>query len=298
MGANIRKTGTTVLKLVLSAVLLYFVYTKINLAEIKSVLGSSRPGYLFLALLLFIGSKILAAFRLNLYLSTLGIRLAHVANLKLYALGMFYNLFLPGGIGGDAYKGYRITKAFDRPLKKVVSVLVLDRLNGLLALFLLACLLLYGLQLSALRGFDGPALLLVPLAVGVFWVLARRFFSYTMVVFWKSLGYSLGVQLAQLASVYFILMALSIATDHGSYLLVFLASSIVSVLPLTLGGIGSREVTFYYGAELLGLEETRSIAISVTFFLITALVSLTGILYHFKKTQLNDTTIENHKITP
>lgn len=281
-----RKTGTTVLKLVLSAVLLYFVYTKINLTEIKTVLGNSRPGYLFLALLLFIGSKLLAAFRLNLYFKTLGIRLSHSSNLKLYALGMFYNLFLPGGIGGDAYKGYRIKKAFGTPIKNVLSVLVLDRLSGLLALFLLACLLLYALQLSALEGYDWLALLLVPVSIGVFWMLGRRFFPYTLSIFWRSLSYSLGVQLAQLACVLSILMALSIEADQGAYLLVFLVSSIVSVLPLTLGGIGSREVTFYYGAEFLRLQETRSIAISITFFLITALVSLMGIIYHFKQIDL------------
>jgi glycosyltransferase 2 family protein len=282
-----RKTGTTVLKLVLSAVLLYFVYTKINLMEIKTVLGSSRPGYLFIALLLFIGSKLLAAFRLNLYFKTLGIRLLHSSNLKLYALGMFYNLFLPGGIGGDAYKGYRIKKAFGTPIKKVLSVLVLDRLSGLLALFLLACLLLYALQLSALEGYDWLALLLVPVSIGFFWMLGRRFFPYTLSIFWRSLSYSLGRSIgATSACVLCILMALSTEADQGAYLLVFLVSSIVSVLPLTLGGIGSREVTFYYGAELLRLQETRSIAISITFFLITALVSLMGIIYHFKQIDL------------
>lgn len=293
-----RKTGTTVLKLVLSAVLLYFVYTKINLTEIKTVLGSSRPGYLFLALLLFIGSKLLAAFRLNLYFKTLGIRLLQSSNLKLYALGMFYNLFLPGGIGGDAYKGYRIKKAFGTPVKKVLSVLVLDRLSGLLALFLLACLLLYALQLSALEGYDWLALLLVPVSIGFFWMLGRRFFPYTLSIFWRSLSYSLGVQVAQLLCVQCILMALSIEADQGAYLLVFLVSSIVSVLPLTLGGIGSREVTFYYGAEFLRLQETRSIAISITFFLITALVSLMGIIYHFKQIDLLLDSGENSEGNP
>jgi hypothetical protein len=60
----------------------------------------------------------------------------------------------------------------------------------------------------------------------------------------------------------------------------------VSVLPLTIGGIGSREVTFFYGATLLALEENTSIGISMVFFLITAFVSLAGIVYHFKKIKL------------
>jgi len=94
------------------------------------------------------------------------------------------------------------------------------------------------------------------------------------------------VQLAQLVSVLFILNSLSVSLDTIEYLFVFLVSSIVSVIPLTIGGIGSREVTFLYGAEWLGLDASTSIGISFTFFLITALTSVFGVIYHFKKPKL------------
>jgi uncharacterized membrane protein YbhN (UPF0104 family) len=210
---------------------------------------------------------------------------------------MFYNLFLPGGIGGDAYKGYRIKKDFGAPVRKVLSVLVLDRLSGLLILFVLACLMLFGLRLEMLEKYNALILFFVPISIMFFFIMTRRFFAYTLPVFWKSIGYSIGVQLAQLVCVFFILKALKIDDDILSYLLIFLASSIVSVLPLTLGGIGSREVTFYYGAELLQLQEARSIAISVTFFLITALISLMGIVYHFKKIALKDPKDDIKEVT-
>ena len=105
-------------------------------------------------------------------------------------------------------------------------------------------------------------------------------------IFWKSLGYSALVQLAQLISILFILKALHIEAHTIAYLFIFLISSIVSVVPLTLGGIGSREVTFFYGALWLGLDENTSVSISMIFFLITAIVSLLGIIYHFKKINL------------
>jgi uncharacterized membrane protein YbhN (UPF0104 family) len=105
-------------------------------------------------------------------------------------------------------------------------------------------------------------------------------------IFWTSLGYSAMVQLAQLISVWFILMALGVTDSVLEYLLVFLISSIVAVLPITIGGIGSRELVFYYGARWLGLQEDTSIGISMTFFLITALVSLAGMIYHFRKPEL------------
>ncbi len=288
--ANTRKGITTALKLLISAILIYFVCTKINIDEIGNTLEKSKPTYLVIALFFFLVSKILAAFRLNGYFHQLDVRLTHKSNLRLYFLGMFYNLFLPGGIGGDAYKGYLIKKSFEVPTKRVVSVLILDRLSGLLLLFVYACVLFYVLQNPVLAGVKYLFILGIPLAVLVFWVLNKRFFNYVFPVFWSALGYSALVQLAQLISVWFIMMALGIEEDKVVYLVIFLVSSIVSVLPLTIGGIGSREVTFFYGASLLGLDETISVGISVVFFLITAVVSLIGIWYHFKKVELETTS--------
>jgi uncharacterized membrane protein YbhN (UPF0104 family) len=102
-------------------------------------------------------------------------------------------------------------------------------------------------------------------------------------VFWKTSSLSALVQLAQLGSVYAILMSLGIHVSTAEYLFIFLISSIVSVIPMTIGGIGSRELVFLYGALWLGLQEDRSVGISMVFFLITALVSLGGIWYHFRK---------------
>jgi hypothetical protein len=66
-------------------------------------------------------------------------------------------------------------------------------------------------------------------------------------------------------------------------LVVFLISSVAAVLPLTIGGMGSREITFYYGSQWLGLDQTISLGVSLLFFGITALVSLTGIYFHIRK---------------
>lgn len=285
------KTITTVLKLVVSGLLIYFIASKIDVNEIANTLKTSNPIYLFLALVFFIVSKVLAAFRLNLYFHQLNILLTHASNLKLYFLGMFYNLFLPGGIGGDAYKGYAIKKKFDVGTKKVVTVLVLDRLSGLLLLFLYACSLLLFVEHETMMALKPFFLIGIPLSVFVFWLLNKRFFPYVRTVFWKSLAYSALVQLAQLISVWCILKSLGIELHQIAYLVIFLISSIVSVIPLTIGGIGSREATFFYGASLLGLDENISVGISVIFFLITALVSLSGLWYHFKKIDLE--TVED-----
>ena len=281
-----RKKGITALKVVISAALIYFIFTKINFEDVAAVLKRTEPIYLLIALILFAISKVLAALRLNLYFHELHVTLSQKSNLKLYLLGMFYNLFLPGGIGGDAFKGYLIKKNFEVDTKKVISVLVLDRLSGLLLLFIYACVLAIFLRHDLLLGYEIVLGIAIATSVMVFWFLNKKFFGYALPVFWKSFGYSSLVQLAQLGSIFFILKALSIQIQGIAYLFIFLISSIVSVLPITIGGIGSREVTFLYGAKFLGLDENTSVGISMVFFLITALVSLFGIFYHFKKPKL------------
>lgn len=285
--AKWHKKGIALLKIAISLLLVYFVFTKVDFGEVWGILQKSHPGYIGLALLFFIVSKVVSAFRLNLYFHQLGVLLTQKSNLKLYLLGMFYNLFLPGGIGGDAYKGYLIRKNFEVRTKKVVSVLLLDRLSGLLLLFIYACLLAMGLKDRLLSDYRILFAVGIVLSVLVFWVLNTRFFGYVFPVFWKSFGYSALVQGLQLVSLYCILCALSVENNILAYLFVFLISSIVSVVPLTIGGIGSREVTFYYGAIWLGLNQDTSIGISMTFFLITAFVSLLGIYFHFKKPGLD-----------
>ncbi len=276
----------TALKIVISVLLIYFVFTKISFQEVLQTLKRTQPFYLYLAFIFFVISKVVASFRVNLYFHQLHIFLTQISNLKLYLLSMFYNLFLPGGIGGDAYKGYLIKKQFNIDTKKIVSVLVLDRLSGLLLLFIYACILIPLLNLKLIQHIEYYAFAAILLGIVVFWILNKKFFQYIMPIFWKAFGYSALVQLFQILSAYFILQSLNIELNTVSYLFIFLVSSIVSVIPLTIGGIGSRELTFFYGATLLHLDENTSIGISMIFFLITAFVSLFGIYYHFKKPEL------------
>jgi len=284
---QLRKKGIVAFKVLISGLLFYFIFTKVPFNAVLKAIRNAHLGYLFLAVLFFVISKVLSALRLNCYFHQLGILLTQLSNFKLYLLGMFYNLFLPGGIGGDAYKGYLIKKTFDIPTKKVVAVLFLDRLSGLLLLFLYGCALAIYLDNPVLRPYLILFKIAMPVAVVVFWMVNKRFFAYAFPVFKITLGYAALVQLAQLIAVFFILCGLGIADNIAAYLFIFLISSIVTIIPLTPGGAGARELVFFYGALWFGLEESGSLSVSLLFFAITALVSLSGIMYHFKKPQLN-----------
>lgn len=281
-----RKRILTFFKILFSILLIYFVFTKIQFKDVWEVLRDVRVLPLLAAVFLFAISKLIAAYRLNLYFRQLQVMLRDSSNIKLYLLGMFYNLFLPGGIGGDAYKGYLIKKHFEVRTRQVVAVLLLDRLSGLLLLLIYACLIGFVIKTEILTGRQWIFLAGILIPGFLFWYMNKMYFSYALPVFWPSLAYSAAVQLCQLGCVILLLLALDIQANWLPYLFIFLLSSVVAVLPLTIGGIGSREVVFFYGALWLGLEENASVSISMLFFFITALVSFAGIYYHFKPAKM------------
>jgi len=283
-----KKKILLVFKVLISAALLYFIFTKIPFQEVQESLRLAKIPWLVLAALFFISSKVIAAFRLQDFWRCIGVYLSHSYHLKLYALGMFYNLFLPGGIGGDAYKGYVIKQHFKMPTKKIFGVLLVDRLSGLLMLVVLASILAIKPVHESLNPLFWFLLAGLPISVGVFYLGLKKIYTYTLGVFWSSLFKSALVQLAQLLTAFFILKSLGIEQNYGVYLLVFLLSSIVAVLPLTIGGVGSRELTFLYGATYFGLAYETAIALSLIFFFITALFSLLGVGYHLKKPVLGN----------
>ncbi len=283
MKIRISKGLKTVLKILLSAAALAFVFTKINVGEVLNIYRTSDIWLVLLALMLFIASKTIAAFRLNVFFRQTGVRISEIYNLRLYILGMFYNLFLPGGIGGDGYKIYLLNRQSGVKGKKIFLAVLFDRINGVLALFCLAVLL--SLFIHPDIGFRYKPLIwvLIPLSVFTLYLVFRKYFNYFSETFSKTTLQSFGVQITQTVAAFIIFRAIG-GTEHVTeYLFIFLLSSIVAMLPITIGGVGSREITFLYGAQLMHLDVNTSIAMSLMFYLITAFVSFWGVFYSVKE---------------
>lgn len=270
----------TILKLVLTCFALYLVFRKIDVTQLFLIVKTLHWIWLIPAVFLFVLSKVATALRLNLYFKNIGLQISESQNWRLYLIGMFYNLFLPGGIGGDGYKVYLLNKHFKTPIKKLVQVALLDRLGGLVAIvfLLFGLFLVVDVRLEFLESklWNGSMLLGLAVTIPAFWILQKLFFKDFLPSFWSSNVWSFAGQIAQLIGAWFILMALGIDENILAYQLVFLHSSIVAVLPLTIGGVGARELVFVYAHTYAGIEETVAVAFSLLFFLISAGVSLVG----------------------
>ena len=89
------------LKIAITILCFWYISTKIDFSKTWQALLQANWWWLMLGVLLYAFSKFISAFRLNIYFRNIGLRLSEWDNIKLYWLGMFYNLFLPGGIGGE-----------------------------------------------------------------------------------------------------------------------------------------------------------------------------------------------------
>ena len=115
------KAGKFLAKLAITFAALYLVARQIEINDLKALLVEADISFLILALGLFVVAKLLEARRSNLFFRVLNIQMSEAMNTRLYLLGMFYNLFLPGGIGGDSYRVYWLKKRFQTGLKSLIT---------------------------------------------------------------------------------------------------------------------------------------------------------------------------------
>ncbi len=277
MKLKLNKWVKLLIKLAITSLAIWIVLKKADFSQIVSIIIDAHPGFLLLALLFFILSKIAGAIRLKYFFKNSGLNISHTYNFRLYLIGMFHNLYLPGGVGGGGYKIYLLQKQYNTSVRSLIGATFFDRLNGLVVLVLLALLLSvisdlhlilqeYAWSMWALLLFGYPLYLLV----------MKRFFqAYHHYLIITSL-YSFISQGLQLVCTLFLLYSLQVTNNILDYQALFMWATVLTIVPITFGGIGVREMIFIISHETLGLEQEIGVSISLLFFVITALVSFTG----------------------
>lgn len=282
---SVKSLAKLLIKVGVSGGALYLVFSNIEFSAIWELLKKAQWIYLLPALLLFTFSKYIAAIRLNHFFHKIEVPLSQKSNLKLYLLGMFYNLFLPGGIGGDGYKVYRLNKEYKVASRKIFLAVLLDRLSGIFALGIMVLFL--ALAVPVLRSYWWALFILLPLGYYLAMVLLKKWTPYFYSLFPITHLQSFIVQGSQVLAAIFILLAIAPEAVNMQYLFLFLVSSIVSVIPFTIGGAGARELTFMYGAQFMTLQMDTAVTLSLLFYLITLVVSFFGIFFSIRPLKLD-----------
>ncbi len=159
----------------------------IDREELLSALRQARPGWLISATILFGISQAALSRRWMALLKPHQVSLSFWQAVKLTFLGLFYNNFMPGSVGGDLLKGWYVTHHCPgtKKLHAALSVLI-DRLLGLCGTVMLGsgaaifikkdyCLPVFGQELNVKVLIF---LILAAMVMGLLLTLSKRMRKY------------------------------------------------------------------------------------------------------------------------
>ena len=296
----IRKHASTLIKIAVTVLGLAFVLSQIELQTIADTLLQAQLSWVVITFVLILASLVVRAYRWFLLLRGLGLILPIGRLIALYFVGSFFNAFLPTSFGGDVMRIVEVKR--DVPAEVAAGTVIVDRLTGLLMLFVMA---LFALPFRP-AGFPQDVLLLVVavsiagLAFGAILLegsLIRRFgrflpaalsptgngpvakiLSAVNAVGWQAIGQALGISL-----IFNLILALwwwsagralGISIPFTYYLLVIPILSISLLVP-SIGGLGPREVVapMLFASQIAHGE---AVALSLLVFFLQRLSGVLG----------------------
>jgi len=289
----VKKTASFLLKLAVSAGLLYYLFRRTDFSLLwQSFKGLSWPWF-WASVISFFVFQLVSTLRWQRIAKYLGFRKNFLFFGRLYFIGVYFNTFLPGLLGGDIVRVLYLVKA--GASKSVASFSVFyDRAFGLLGamLLLLVFLPLEGgflppLARQSLLLFSAGGLLgiLILVLTSRLWrekIGHELFYTLTAVTpplrFGELLAWGLAVQI--LYNIHLILLArsLGIEAEWSKFFLIIPLMGILASLPVSLGGFGIREGTLSYFLSLLGYRPELGIALG---FLTYGVMFLGGVIGWF-----------------
>ena len=267
----------SILQIVITVFFIYFTVSNLDLSKLFELLNNINILYLIIAASIYFSSQIISSERLRYILNDNKFIISFKQNFTLYLIGLFYNFFIPGGIGGDAYKSFLMNKKFNWKLSKVVKLLLLDRLIGLGVL----CCILIGLYEIIFLNFNFIYLILTLCFLSIIGYYIVKLIFKNQNIFWKSFIYSTASHFIQFISLFIILYSLGIVNNYFEIIIIFILSSIFSVF--SFGGIGIREYIFLSSASILSFSPELAASIGLLFTISAAMSSLPGLKFIISK---------------
>jgi uncharacterized membrane protein YbhN (UPF0104 family) len=292
------------LKLLVSGGLLGYFLARIHIERFIDTFTSADFSYIALALGVYLIAQGASALRWTALARPLGIATPFSGMLRYYLIGMFFNLFAPGTVGGDVSRVYYLVKDEEAQAKgravttvhAAMSVLM-DRGIGMVVLVWVGAA---GLLLFPDYAVPAPArtatlLLALGLFVGVVLTpLLRRLLpedGHPLVAklrlalrsyrkHWRALGaaalLSLLAHLVQAWMHVVMGRALDLNLSFSFCLIVYPMVGTFAAIPISVNGLGLREGGYVFLLAVIGIGTEKSVAFGILLFLIVALDSLVG----------------------
>jgi glycosyltransferase 2 family protein len=297
---------TGVLKIIVSLGLLALLFTHVDIGNIWTRLQNLSVRFVGFILIYYTALQWLSCLRWQVIIRSTGNLVSMQNLLSSYFAGMFLNIFLPSGFGGDFYRVYRVSQEIKDSETALVSVF-LERFTGLVALSALAVLglppafkvvgrwdiiLVFCTCVGALVG--GVVLIVSPKLLRLVkpWLqklhlnslgsrlakiqLLLREFAQNRKALALSMGLSFLLQLGIVLYYYLVANQLKIPISYLELLVFIPIIAIVILLPISMGGLGLKEGIWVYLFSRIGLSAEQALLLSLTITALSWLLSLPG----------------------
>lgn len=275
------------LKLVFLVVIVFQIYQKVDLENIINALSKIDIINLVFAFVFFNLSYILSAIRFKGYINNNQKNINFKDSLNICYRSSMVSNFLPGGIGGEGYKLYTLNKIYNFSMVDAFKLVLSDRGSGMLALAILSlCLIIICDIKYAIISSNIILISLISILInlGLYRFITKKYLGETIKLSSFAFLYSVLVQLLCGLAYIIILLDMNNSIAIPDYVFAFFISSVALVLPISVGGIGIREISMVYIAYLVNINSELAIAGTIVFYLISLISSMTiGGLFFTKK---------------
>ncbi len=298
MSENNRKKITKLMRIAVSLGLIIWLFSRFNLEGVWRALEGLPIALWIAACSMLLIAQVLSSFRWWVISSALDFQGKWSTYLGFYFVGMFFNLFLPTGIGGDIFKIHFLSKGIGRKLAATLTVLG-DRLFGLVAMVMIGAFMAlirpallpgpFGNALLIVGGFVILAILTMPVVMPAtvsrlkgmnLSILKAVPGSVTQLgkprTLWPILGLSFLLQALGMGAVMLMGEGMDIDVPPTFYFAVLPIVNIMIMIPITFNGIGIREGALVYFLGFRGIEPEPALALGLLVFSIQVVVSLVG----------------------
>jgi|GEM_PF-1521079 uncharacterized membrane protein YbhN (UPF0104 family) len=275
------------IKITVSASLLLYLITKLDFTSI-SKLRADIPVHMLFASLIMLAALGFMTIRWRIVLLLIE---AKTYSLKLlynfYLIGSFFNIFIPGAIGGDAMRVYYASKAYKLTKTRALLSVFIERVAGLFALGLILMFsLLFNDTVRTKLEFGYTLIALSTLGMIFALVFAKyliekrmpvRYGDMVLILFLSGLGQFGDIIISYLYALYFDL-DITILNLMSIMPLVYIAT----VIPISLGGVGVRESVMTAGMALYGIHVSDAVLVSFLLYSTKIVIGLPGWFLYIK----------------
>lgn len=302
----------------LGIVLFLIILSRINLGALVDILAKTNVLLLFLALLVNCATIILKSLKWKIIVNSVKTDFTLLESVKAFFVGFSFSTITPGKLG-DFIKVFYIKD--DRcGLGKSLATVVIDRLIDIVMLVSIAMVGIYGFSVFYHREIISVSTLVLLIAgviSGIYIVLNKSVLSALLKPFFNlfvpqhykskiSLYYNdfftglfafyydrhrfyssilVGIISWIPTFIYGYLLALSISIDIGIFFFVLVIPiiSLLDLLPISISGIGTRDVALIFLFGLKSISAVQAVAFSLLYlFMSYWLIALIGVGVYFR----------------